>query len=72
MMLGLLSVGAHHGEAGDPDLLEWIMHRIDSLVGLDAVLIVVILVAVIVLIPVGVLAMYALHRRKTEPTGDES
>ena len=52
-MLGFLSVAAHHGEAGDPDLLEWIMHRLDSLIGLDPAVIVIILTAVIVLIPVG-------------------
>ena len=63
-MLGFLSVAAHHGEAGDPDLLEWIMHRLDSLIGLDPAVIVIILTAVIVLIPVAVLALYALHRRK--------
>ena len=71
-MLGFLSIAAHHGEAADPDLMDWIMHRIDTLVGLDAGVIVVILVVVIVLIPVGVLAMYALHRRRVEATGDES
>lgn len=71
-MLAFLSVAAHHGEPGDPDLLEWIMHRVDALVGLDAGLVVVILIAVIILIPLGVLGMYALHRRSTEPTGDES
>ena len=72
MMTGLLSIAAHHGEAGDPDLLEWIMHRVDTLVGLDPALVVVILAAVIVLIPVAVLALYAFHRRKSELTGDES
>ena len=70
--MGFLSIAAHHGEAADPDLMDWIMHRIDTLVGLDAGLIVVILVVVIVLIPVGVLGLYALHRRKAEPTGEES
>ena len=48
------------------------MHRVDSLVGLGPAAAVIVLVAVIVLIPVGVLAMYALHRRKAEPTGEES
>lgn len=71
-MLPFLSVLAHHGEAADPDLMEWIMHRVDSLVGLGPAAAVIILAGVIVLIPVGVLGLYALHRRKTEPTGDES
>ena len=72
MMLPFLSVAAHHGEAADPDLMEWIMHRVDSLVGLGPVAAVIVLAGVIVLIPVGVLGLYALYRRKTEPTGDES
>ena len=63
-MTWLLSITAHHGEAGDPDLLKWIMHRLDSLIGLDPAVIVIILAAVIVLIPVAVLALYALYRRK--------
>ena len=72
MMLGFLSVAIHHGEAADPDLMEWIMHRVDALTGLGPAAAVILLTGVIVLIPVAVLAMYALHRRKTEPTGDES
>ena len=70
--MGFLSVAIHHGEAADPDLMEWIMHRVDSLVGLGPAAAVIVLVAIIVLIPVGVLGLYALHRRKTEPTGDNS
>ena len=46
------------------------MHRIDTLLGLEPALVVVILTMVILLIPAGVLAVYALHRRKTEPAGD--
>lgn len=72
VMLPLLSVAAHHGEAADPDLMEWIMHRVDTLVGLGPAAAVVVLAGVIVLIPVGVLGLYALHRRRTEPTGGKS
>ncbi len=70
-MWGLLSVAIHHGEAADPDLMEWVMHRVDSLVGLGPAAAVIVLAGVVVLIPVGVLVMFALYRRKTEPTGDE-
>ena len=63
-MLGFLSVAMHHGEAADPDLMEWTMHRIDSLVGLGPALVVGILVIVIVLIPVAVWVLYALHGRQ--------
>lgn len=67
----MLSVAIHHGEAADPDLMEWVMHRVDSLVGLGPAAAVIVLAGVVVLIPVGVLVMFALYRRKTEPTGDE-
>ncbi len=69
--MGFLSVAIHHGEAADPDLMEWIMHRVDALVGLGPAAAVIVLVVIIVLIPVGVLGLYALHRRKAEPTGEE-
>ena len=53
-------------------MMEWIMHRVDALVGLGPAAAVIVLVVIIVLIPVGVLGLYALHRRKAEPTGEES
>ena len=58
-----LAAPLHHGEAGDPVLLEWIRHRLDEVIGLDAALIVVLLGALIVAIPVAIALLYAAQRR---------
>ncbi|MDA0232549.1 MAG: hypothetical protein O3B04_05830 [Chloroflexi bacterium] len=58
------SILAHHSEAVDPTLVEWIRHQIDDVVGLDAVSIVLLLGALIVLFPAGLLALVWLQRRR--------
>ena len=58
----LLSALAHHGEPGDPILLGWIQDQIDAIIGLGDLAIVVILGAVVVAIPIGILATYLLQR----------
>ena len=58
----LLSALAHHGEPGDPVLMEWIKRQIDSVIGLGDLAIVVILGAVVVAIPIGILASYVMQR----------
>lgn len=58
----LLSALAHHGEPGDPVLLEWIKHQIDAMIGLGDWAIVVILGVVIVAIPAGIIGFFALQR----------
>ncbi len=59
-----LSAALHHGEAGDPELLGWIMHRLDALISLDPATIVALLGLAVVAMPVAVLALYARHKRK--------
>lgn len=58
----LLSALAHHGEPGDPVLLGWIQNQIDAMLGLGDLAIVVILGAVVVAIPIGILLTYLLQR----------
>ncbi len=58
----LLSALAHHSEPGDPVLLQWIKDQIDSVLGLGDLAIVVILGAVVVAIPIGILAAYLMQR----------
>lgn len=58
----LLSALAHHGEPGDPVLLGWIQDQIDAIIGLGDLAIVVILGAVVVAIPIGILASYVMQR----------
>ena len=58
----LLSALTHHGEPGDPILLGWIQDQINAIIGLGDLAIVVILGAVVVAIPIGILITYALQR----------
>ena len=58
----LLSALAHHGEPGDPVLLGWIQDQINAIIGLGDLAIVVILGAVVVAIPIGILLTYLLQR----------
>ena len=58
----LLSALAHHGEPGDPVLLQWINDQIDAILGLGDFAMVAVLGAVIVAIPIGILGFLALQR----------
>ena len=64
----LLSALAHHGEPVDPQLMEWIRHQIDALLGLGPAAIVLSLGAVMVLAPLAVLAVYGLQRLRRRDT----
>lgn len=64
LKLILWSIGAHHSESADPDLLHWIKSRLDQLVQLDAWAVVVLLGLFILLIPVSVVTLYLLQRRR--------
>ena len=59
-----LSVPLHHGEAGDPELFDWIKHRLDELIGLEPEAIAALLGLVVVAIPAVILLFYAWQRRK--------
>jgi len=52
----------HHGEPADPILIEWIKHRIDSVIGLGAGGMVVILTTLIFLIPVSLIGILLIQR----------
>ncbi len=57
-----LSIPAHHSEPADPELLEWIIHQVDALLGVGPIAMVVALGLVIVAIPVAVMAVFLLQR----------
>ena len=59
----LLSILTHHGEAADPDLLEWIKSRLDHLVDLGPWTIVILLGMLILAIPLSVVGFYIMQRR---------
>ena len=61
-MLPLPAGLAHHSEPGDPVLMAWIKDRIDALVGLEAEAIVIVLGAIIVTIPLAIMALYVVQR----------
>lgn len=58
------SILAHHAEAVDPTLVEWLRHKIDEVLGLDAITMVLVLGAVIVVFPVGLMTLVWLRRRR--------
>lgn len=60
----LLSFLAHHPEAGDPDLLDWIKQRLDSMIALEPGVIVIGLGLFLVAIPAAILAVYVSQRRR--------
>jgi hypothetical protein len=62
--LMLWSIAAHHSEAADPDLLEWIKNRLDHLLNLDAWVVVALLGLILLSIPVSVVTLYLVQRRR--------
>ena len=60
-------IAGHHSEPGDPELLAWMQHTIDDLVGLGPAAAVGVLGLVILAIPLAVLVVFVLRRpRRTE------
>ena len=66
------SISAHQGEL-DVHLLGWIKDMLDDLLGLSDWAVVALAGAVILVIPVGLLALYFSQRKRggNDPTGDE-
>ena len=54
----------HHSEIVDPTLVEWIVDRIDHVLGLEAGAMVLLLGLAIVLFPTGVLGVMWFQRRR--------
>ena len=53
---------AHHSEPTDSELLEWLVHTLDSILGQGPVVMVVLIGVVVLLIPLTI-AVLALRRR---------
>ena len=64
MSLLLLWAPAHHGEPGDPVLLEWIKHQIDSMLGLGDWALVAVSASAVIAIPIGILGFFILERAR--------
>ena len=59
----LPTVRAHHSEPTDSELLEWITHAVDSILGLSPIVVVVVVALVVVAFPL-LLGALALRRRR--------
>ena len=57
-------MAAHHGEAADPDLLEWIKDRLDHVLNLGPWTAVPALALIIVLIPLSIIVIYLIQQRR--------
>ena len=75
----VMSVSGHHGEAADPDLLEWIKGFLDHAFDLGPWTVVAILGLLIVSIPLGISGFYLFQQRRgrqksdsLEPSSDAS
>ncbi len=60
------AVLAHHSEPTDPELLNWLVHTIDSIVGVGPVLMLAAIGVVVVAIPA---TLAYLARRNRSPRG---
>ncbi len=54
----LLRLAAHHDDIVDPDFLAWLKARLDHIITLDPWVLVVILTAVVLAIPAGIVGFY--------------
>ena len=57
---------AHRSEPGDPDLMEWIRHQIDAILGVGPNAIVIVMALVIVAIPAAILIVYLRQRYRQQ------
>jgi hypothetical protein len=72
-MFDRLFVILHHAEAIDPDLVDWIQHRIDAITGLEPSALVIGFTILIVAFPIFVGALFLIRRRAMRhdgPVGD--
>lgn len=58
----LLSIFRHAAGPGDPVLLDWIKHKIDSVLGLGPEVIVIGLGIVVIAMPIAIMAVYLTQR----------
>ena len=57
-----MGIRAHHSEPTDPELLEWLVHAVDLVLGQGPVVMVALIGVVVLLIPLAI-AVLALRRR---------
>ena len=57
-----MGIRAHHSEPTDSELLEWLTHTLDSILGLGPLVMIVVIGIVVIAIPLAI-AVLALRRR---------
>ncbi len=57
-----MGIRAHHSEPTDSELLEWLLHTVDSILGQGPLVMVVLIGLVVIAIPLAI-AVLALRRR---------
>ena len=60
----LMSLALHHGEAADPELLQWIKDLMDQILGLGPWTIVAFVGLLIVAFPTALVLFYVLQNRR--------
>lgn len=63
-MGALVAVVLHHAEAVDAELVDWLRHQLDAVLGVDALAIVIVLALVIVAVPLTIGCLALRHRRR--------
>ena len=62
-----MGIRAHHSEPTDSELLEWLLHTVDSILGQGPLVMVVLIGLVVIAIPLAI-AVLALRRRRGSQT----
>lgn len=62
-----MGIRAHHSEPTDSELLEWLVHTVDSILGQGPLVMVVLIGVVVIAIPLAI-AVLALRRRGERQT----
>ena len=62
-----MGIRAHHSEPTDSELLEWLLHTVDSILGQGPLVMVVLIGLVVLTIPLAI-AVLALRRRRGSRT----
>jgi hypothetical protein len=63
----LLAPWGHHGEAADPDLLEWIRGVLDHVLGVGPWAGAALMGLLILAIPAGTVVLYLIQQRRGNP-----
>ena len=62
-----MGIRAHHSEPTDSELLGWLLHTVDSILGQGPLVMVVLIGLVVIAIPLAI-AVLALRRRRGSQT----